>query len=210
MRLCHACKILLVEANSNNNGDLGAAVNRGRVARRQDRQQLLRRHESSDRPTGRATTTTRVSPSLLRPVTTAGTTGTGSISVSPPTTLRRHPRHTAPSSASAGRRSYLNPNGTRASETVWNDNGPVDARGLRGRQHLGYGPAPPEAVAAPSTPRDLAAARQPATAPSVAAATLATASTSPPTPTTSPVSTSYESYDWCTSDRRQRLHMPGR
>ena len=129
--LCHKCKILLVEANSNSFDDLAAAVNEAAT---------LHANEISN-SYGGAETGAGITPTIaaaynhpgIAIVASTGDDGwydwdrlnnlvAGANAPQAPAAL--------PSVVGvSGTSLYLNPDGTRAGETVWNNNGPNDAIG---------------------------------------------------------------------------------
>lgn len=127
--LCHACKILLVEANSSNNSDLGAAV---------DEAVSLGATIVSNSYGGTEFPSDPQASDYNHPgVAILASTGDdgwydwdgfnlGAASNDAP----QIPASYSTVVGVGGTTLNLNPNGTRASETVWNDNGPIDAEGF--------------------------------------------------------------------------------
>jgi hypothetical protein len=124
--LCHACKILLVEANSSNDTDLGAAVDYAAA------------HASIVSNSYGGTESGPPSSDYNHPgIAILASTGDdgwydwdgfnlGFMSNNAPEVPASYPTVVGV----GGTTLDLNPNGTRASETVWNDNGPFDAEGF--------------------------------------------------------------------------------
>jgi subtilase family serine protease len=124
--LCHACKILLVEANSNSDSDLGAAVDYAAA------------HASIVSNSYGGTESGPPSSDYNHPgVAILASTGDdgwydwdgfnlGFASNNAPQIPASYPSVVGV----GGTTLNLNPDGTRASETVWNDNGPIDAEGF--------------------------------------------------------------------------------
>jgi subtilase family serine protease len=126
--LCHACKILLVEANSNNNSDLGAAVDEAVALGATIVSNSYGGTEFPSDP--QAADYNHQGVAILA---STGDDGwydwdflnLGGTSDDAP----QIPASYSTVVGVGGTTLDLNPNGTRASETVWNDNGPFDAEG---------------------------------------------------------------------------------
>jgi subtilase family serine protease len=129
--LCHKCKILLVEANSNSDANLGAAVNYAAAHAK-----IV--SNSYGGPETDPENTNAVEADYNHPgVAILASTGddgwyawdnfnAGGSSDSVPST----PASYNTVVGVGGTTLNLNPNGTRAAESVWNDNGPYDAYGF--------------------------------------------------------------------------------
>lgn len=136
--LCHHCKILLVEADTNNNADLGAAVNYAAAHAK-----II--SNSYGGPENDPENTNAVQADYNHPgVAILASTGDdgwygwdhfldGGNSDSVPSTPASYPTVVGV----GGTTLHLNPNGTRADETVWNDNGPYSAYGFSTSQSWG-------------------------------------------------------------------------
>ena len=127
--LCHACKILLVEANSDSNSDLGAAVDEA-VA-------LGATIVSNSYGSPEIPSDPQAADYNHQGVAILASTGDdgwydwdgfnlGGASDNAPLVPASYDSVVGV----GGTTLDLNPNGTRASETVWNDNGPFDAEGF--------------------------------------------------------------------------------
>jgi hypothetical protein len=126
--LCHACKILLVEANSANNPDLGAAVDE---AVSLGARIVSNSYGGTEFPSDpQASDYNHPGVAILASTGDDGWYGwdgfnLGAVSNGVPDV----PASYSTVVGVGGTTLDLNPNGTRASETVWNDNGPFDAEG---------------------------------------------------------------------------------
>jgi hypothetical protein len=127
--LCHACKILLVEANSASNSDLGAAVDEAVAL---GATIVSNSYGSPEIPSDpQAVDYNHKGVAILA---STGDDGwydwdgfnLGAASDSAPLVPASYDTVVGV----GGTTLDLNPNGTRASETVWNDNGPFDAEGF--------------------------------------------------------------------------------
>ncbi len=126
--LCHACKILLVEANSNNNSDLGAAVNEsvslGATV-------VSNSYGGTEFPSDpQASDYNHQGVAILASTGDDGWYDWDGFNLG----VASSGAPQVPASYSTvvgvgGTTLDLNPDGIRASETVWNDNGPFDAEG---------------------------------------------------------------------------------
>ena len=126
--LCHACKILLVEANSNSNDDLGAAVDEAVSLGAMIVSNSYGGTEFSPDP--QASDYDHPGVAILASTGDDGWYDWDFLNLG----FASDGAPQIPASYSTvvgvgGTTLNLNPNGTRASETVWNDNGPFDAVG---------------------------------------------------------------------------------
>ncbi len=135
--VCHACKILLVEADDNNDPNLAAAVN----------QAVKKGAKIVSNSYGGPESHSQQAAYKHKGVAILASTGddgwydwdnanSGGASSNKPATPASFPSVIAVSGTSL----YLNPNGSRASETVWNGNGPGDLDGASTVAALGYEP----------------------------------------------------------------------
>jgi len=135
--VCHSCKILLVEADSNNNSDLAAAVN----------QAVKKGAKIVSNSYGGPESHSQQAAYKHKGVAILASTGDdgwydwdnvngGVASSNKPATPASFPSVVAVGGTSL----YLNPNGSRTSETVWNGNGPADLDGASTVAALGYEP----------------------------------------------------------------------
>ncbi len=126
--LCHACKILLVEANSSNNSDLGAAVDE---AVSLGATIVSNSYGGTEFPSDpQASDYNHQGVAILASTGDDGWYGWDGFNLG----IASNDAPQVPASYSTvvgvgGTTLDLNPDGTRASETVWNDNGPLDAEG---------------------------------------------------------------------------------
>ena len=126
--LCHACKILLVEANSSNNSDLGAAVDE---AVSLGATIVSNSYGGTEFPSDpQAGDYNHQGVAILASTGDDGWYGWDGFNLG----VASNDAPQIPASYSTvvgvgGTTLDLNPDGTRASETVWNDNGPLDAEG---------------------------------------------------------------------------------
>jgi hypothetical protein len=126
--LCHACKILLVEANTNNNSDLGAAVDYAAahasiVSNSYGGPEFASDPQVSDYD--------HPGVAILASTGDDGWMGWDFFNEGGPSdSLPSVPASYNTVVGVGGTTLNLNPNGTRASESVWNDDGPYDVWGL--------------------------------------------------------------------------------
>ena len=138
--VCHHCKILLVEANTNDNANLGAAVNRAVTMGAMIVSNSYGGPETDPENTP-AVRADYNHPGVAVLASTADdgyyawdNFNIGGTSDSVPST----PASYSTVVGVGGTSLYLNSNGSRASEQVWNDNGPFDAAGLAIGQFYGF------------------------------------------------------------------------
>jgi Subtilase family len=135
--VCHHCKILLVEADTNNNSDLAAAVNQAV----KKGAKIVSNSYGGPESHGQAGAYNHKGVAILASTGDDGWfdwdgVNGGVASSNKPATPASFPSVVAVGGTSL----YLNPNGTRASETVWNGNGPGDLDGASTVAALGYEP----------------------------------------------------------------------
>jgi subtilase family serine protease len=135
--VCHACKILLVEADTNDNVNLAKAVN----------QAVKRGAKIVSNSYGGPEGHDQQSAYKHKGVAILASTGDDgwydwdNVNADVPSTNMPQTPASFPSVVGvSGTSLYLNPNGSRASETVWNGNGPADLDGASTVTALGYEP----------------------------------------------------------------------
>ena len=135
--VCHGCKILLVEADSNNNSDLAAAVNQAV----KKGAKIVSNSYGGPEGHGQRKAYTHKGVAILASTGDDGWYDWDNVNFSVPSTGRPQTPASFPSVVAVGGTSlYLNPNGSRASETVWNGNGPADLDGASTVAALGFEP----------------------------------------------------------------------
>jgi hypothetical protein len=126
--LCHGCRILLVEANSSNNSDLGAAVDEAVSLGAKIVSNSYGGPEFPSDP--QAGDYNHPGVAILASTGDDGWYDWDGINIGIPSDdAPLVPASYGTVVGVGGTTLDLNPNGTRASETVWNDNGPFDAVG---------------------------------------------------------------------------------
>jgi hypothetical protein len=126
--LCHACKILLVEANTDDNADLGTATNYAAA-----HASIVSNSYGGPEAPSDPNVADYNHPGVAI-LAASGDDGwdfwdqvnLGGTSAGAPSVPASYNTVVGVGGTSL----YLNPNSTRASETVWNDNGPFDAQGF--------------------------------------------------------------------------------
>jgi hypothetical protein len=127
--VCHKCKILLVEANDDTSTNLASAVNSAVAAGAK----IVSNSYGSPETPGAATIASAYNHQGVAIIAASGDDGwygwdlfnTGSPSAGAPDVPAAFNTVVAVGGTSA----FANPDGTRAGETVWNDNGPADVFG---------------------------------------------------------------------------------
>jgi hypothetical protein len=126
--LCHGCKILLVEANTSNNSDLGAAVDEAVSLGAKIVSNSYGAPEFPSDP--QAADYNHPGVAILASTGDDGWYDWDGINIGTPSdNAPLVPASYGTVVGVGGTTLDLNPNGTRASESVWNDNGPFDAIG---------------------------------------------------------------------------------
>ena len=139
--VCRWCRILLVEADSNNDDDLAAAVNQ---AVSQGAKIVSNSYGGPEQPADPANLINAYNHKGVAILASTGDNGWyGWDTANSATASDSQPE--VPASYSTvvgvgGTSLYLNPDGSRASEDVWNDNGPADLYGSADVASLGYEP----------------------------------------------------------------------
>ena len=127
--LCHACKIVLVEANSADNSALGAAVDEAVSLGATIVSNSYGSTESPSDP--QAADYNHQGVAILASTGDDGWYGWDAFNLGGASNgVPNVPASYSTVIGVGGTTLDLNPNGTRASETVWNDNGPFDAEGF--------------------------------------------------------------------------------
>jgi subtilase family serine protease len=135
--VCHSCKILLVEADSNNNSDLAAGVNQAV----KKGAKIVSNSYGGPEGHGQRAAYRHKGVAILASTGDDGWYDWDSAnSLAPSSNMPATPASFPSVVAVSGTSLYLNPNGSRTSETVWNGNGPADLDGASTVAALGYEP----------------------------------------------------------------------
>ena len=134
--VCHHCKILLVEADNNQNANLAKAVDRAV----KKGAKIVSNSYGGPEGKGHARSYNHKGVAILASTGDDGYYSWDNINFGQPSVNRPATPASFKSVIGVGGTAlYLNPNGSRASETVWNENGPFDADGLALAQTFGFG-----------------------------------------------------------------------
>lgn len=138
---CRSCRILLVEANDNSDDNLAAAVNQ---AVKQGAKIVSNSYGGPESPADPAADRKAYDHHGVAILASTGDDGwydwDNANSGVPSDSQPQSPASYNTVVGVGGTSLYLNPNGTRASEDVWNDNGPGDLYGSADVASLGYEP----------------------------------------------------------------------
>ncbi|MGA8246244.1 MAG: S53 family peptidase [Nocardioides sp.] len=135
--VCHRCKILLVEADNNQNANLATAVDRAV----KKGAKIVSNSYGGPEGKGHAKSYSHKGVAILASTGDDGWYGWDNVNFGTPSMSKSQTPASFKSVVAVGGTSlYLNPNGSRASEDVWNDNGPADIYGVSAANTFGFGP----------------------------------------------------------------------
>jgi Subtilase family len=135
--VCHHCKILLVEADNNQNANLAAAVDQAV----KKGAKIVSNSYGGPEGKGHAKAYNHKGVAILASTGDDGWYNWDNVNFGSPSAGKpQTPASFKTVVAVGGTSLYLNPNGSRASEDVWNDNGPADVYGASAANTFGFGP----------------------------------------------------------------------
>jgi Subtilase family len=139
--VCRTCKILLVEADDNNDDNLARAVNQAVKQGAKIVSNSYGGPEATDDPQWVQRAYSHHGVAILASSGDDGWYDWDNVNFGTPSTgMSQVPASYKSVVGIGGTSIYLNPNGSRASETVWNENGPADLAGQPDAAELGYEP----------------------------------------------------------------------